>query len=178
MHRIIAFTPTHHNRTMSPSSSYDLVEPHPHTATPNVHTARSGAGNLANTSSTTEGSNASGPASRHPALFKHGQLHFTSVRGGAGNLHHSSERAIFSFDEELEREMRQMQDLAPVCYVGRGGAGNRLHIDSLICHADASDTDSINSTSSTESESGPDALNRKLKKGWGKVVGIGHHVLG
>ncbi len=71
-----------------------------------------------------------------------------------------------------------MQDLAPVCYVGRGGAGNRLHIDSLICHADASDTDSINSTSSTESESGPDALNRKLKKGWGKVVGIGHHVLG
>jgi Protein of unknown function (DUF3602) len=164
---------------MSPSSLYDLVEPHPQATTPYVHTARGGAGNVASASSTTNGQNASGPASRHPSLFNPRRSFFTSGRGGAGNLHHASERTIFSFDEELEREMRQTQDLAPICYVGRGGAGNKAFTNGSIRSVLSSDTDSVRSdlsTSTSGSESGGDALNRKIRKGWGKVVGIGHHM--
>ena len=154
------------------SSLYNLVEPHPNVTTPYIHTARGGAGNVVNTASTTQGFNASGPASRHPSLFNPRRSVFTSGRGGAGNIHSNSERAIFSFDEELEREMRQTQDLAPVCYVGRGGAGNKFYVDRAIRRSDASDSDSALSTASSECDSGPDTLNRKFKKGWGKVVGI------
>jgi hypothetical protein len=52
---------------------------------------------------------------------------FMTGRGGAGNLAHapsSSERAIFSFDEELIRDQRAEERQAPVYYIGRGGAGN------------------------------------------------------
>ena len=38
-------------------------------------------------------------------------------------MHQASERAIFSFDEELER---QKTGSAPVFHVGRGGAGNLI----------------------------------------------------
>jgi len=34
-------------------------------------------------------------------------------RGGAGNVFPASERAIFSFDEELERQLRWERDVAP-----------------------------------------------------------------
>lgn len=74
--------------------------------------------------------------------------------------------------------MRQTQDLAPVCYVGRGGAGNKFFVNQAIRRSEASDAASVNSSSSTESQSGPDALNRKLRKSWGKMVGMGHHVIG
>lgn len=157
---------------MPASSIYQLVEPHPHPTTTYIHTARGGAGNVANASSTTEGSNATGPASRHPSLWSRKRPVFTSGRGGAGNLHSSSERTIFSFDEELEREMRQTQDLAPVCHVGRGGAGNKAYVDaaSQRGQSSASDSDSVNSN--TSAESGALSLNRRLKKQWGKVVSI------
>lgn len=161
---------------MSPPSQYALVEPHPQPTTAYIHTARGGAGNVASASATTSGPNASGPASRHPSLFNPRRSFYTSGRGGAGNLHSNSERTIFSFDEELERELRQTQDLAPVCYVGRGGAGNKAYTNPSIRNCDALDTDSLRSNFSSSSESGGDALNRKLKKGWGKVVGIGHHL--
>jgi Protein of unknown function (DUF3602) len=101
---------------------------------------------------------------------------FTSGRGGAGNLHSNSERTIFSFDEELERQMRQEQDLAPVCHVGRGGAGNMVYIDGSSRRRPSSDTDSAKSN--TSNESGADAFNRKLKKGWGKMVGVGNYMIG
>lgn len=163
------------NQTMPSSSSiYKLVEPHPQATTPYIHTARGGAGNVASATSTTNGSNATGPASRHPSLSTPRRTVFTSGRGGAGNLHTQSERAIFSFDEELEREMRQTQDLAPVCYVGRGGAGNKFYVDQAIHRVEPADSDSAVSTSSSECDTAPDTLNRKLKKGWGKVVGFGH----
>src|ERR1700761_1750526 len=53
--------------------------------------------------------------------------YYAAGRGGAGNMHHAShasERPIFSFDEELERQRRMMQHMAPVYHIGRGGAGN------------------------------------------------------
>jgi len=51
--------------------------------------------------------------------------HFYGGRGGAGNIHRGSERAIFSFDEELERDRRYYTQQAPVfSVIGRGGAGN------------------------------------------------------
>jgi hypothetical protein len=74
--------------------------------------------------------------------------------------------------------MRQTQDLAPVCYVGRGGAGNKFYVDEAVQRVVPEDTDSALSTSSSECETAPDTLNRKLKKGWGKVVGIGHYMVG
>lgn len=130
---------------------------------------------MADTSSITDGSNAMGPASRHPCLRNSRRSVYTSGRGGAGNLHSNSERAIFSFDEELEREMRQTQDLAPVCYIGRGGAGNRFYAGRSIRRSQSSDSESVKSSSSSEScaGSGGDGLNRKLKKGWEKVVSDG-----
>lgn len=154
--------------SMSVRSLYNLVEPHPQATTPYIHSARGGAGNVANASSTTNGCNASGPASRHPHLSTPRRSVFSSGRGGAGNLHSCSERTIFSFDEELEREMRQTENMAPVCYVGRGGSGNKAYLNASSRSGESSDSDSCRSTNS--SLSGGDALNRKLKKGWGKMV--------
>ena len=65
------------------------------------------------------------PASR--TVLPHPPTTFRTGRGGAGNLAHapsSSERAIFSFDEELIRDQRAEERQAPVYYIGRGGAGN------------------------------------------------------
>lgn len=153
-------------------SSYQVVEPHPHATTPYVHTARGGAGNVANTSAITDGSNATGPASRHPSLRNARRSVYISGRGGAGNLHRDSEQAIFSFDEELKMQMQQTENLAPVCYIGRGGAGNRIYAGPPIQTSQSSDAESVESSSSSDSgcESGGDALNRMLKKGWEKVI--------
>ena len=52
-------------------------------------------------------------------------------RGGAGNVHNSSERAVFSFDEELERDRLFHSHHAPVYSVGRGGAGNIVPSDAI-----------------------------------------------
>jgi len=52
---------------------------------------------------------------------------YTTGRGGAGNLHPSTdERPMFRFDEELERE-RLKGEAAPVYHVGRGGTGNAVN---------------------------------------------------
>lgn len=160
--------------TMS-KSPYKVVEPHPQVSTPFIHTARGGAGNVVEAKSTTQGPDATGPASRHPTLNSRKRTVYTSGRGGAGNLHHISERAIFSFDEELEQQMKQMQDLAPVCHVGRGGAGNRAKVN-LPLHpfqpgleSDTESTKSGDSTASTDTQSGIDTINKKLRRSWGKM---------
>ena len=104
-----------------------------------------------------------------------------SGRGGAGNAFPASERAIFSFDEELERQLR-WESVAPVYHVGRGGAGNLIHATPSTASAQAqknfnvrrmSDDSgaSVQSFSSRESESGADVFNRGVKKGWKKIVG-------
>ncbi|EDN10591.1 predicted protein [Histoplasma mississippiense (nom. inval.)] len=111
------------------SMSYHLVEPLPsisHTTRPVTHTARGGAGNVISLKKTTVSSSQSttstGPAA---ALNNRPQVRFTG-RTGAGNVHSYSERAIFSFDEELERQLRREKEVAPVFHVGRGGAGNTI----------------------------------------------------
>jgi len=106
-------------------SSYSVVEPHP-TANTFVHSGRGGAGNTFKAPKTTQGSTARGPASLFEAGLPQGSGKFSSGRGGAGNIHPSSEKAIFSFDEELERQTtreRKIKDGA-IYHVGRGGAGN------------------------------------------------------
>jgi len=106
-------------------SNYSVVEPHP-TANTFVHSGRGGAGNTFKAPKTSSGSSARGPASLIPSLPQSSSSKFSSGRGGAGNIHPSSEKALFSFDEELERQTtreRKIKDGA-VYHVGRGGAGN------------------------------------------------------
>lgn len=109
------------------SSSYRITEPHPSVSYSNyIHAGRGGAGNVSHIdpSALTAGADASGPASRTTLKTK-AQNYYPSGRGGAGNMTYSgSERPIFSFDEELDRQRRMMQHQAPVYHVGRGGAGN------------------------------------------------------
>ncbi|CRG87461.1 hypothetical protein PISL3812_04479 [Talaromyces islandicus] len=156
------------------SNAYLVVEPHPsvpNSRRPAMHTSRGGAGNvisLRNTK-TTDSLSATGPASltrldsRVPATFKSG-------RGGAGNVHSSSERAIFSFDEELEREMRRENAIAPVIHVGRGGAGN------MISGSDKYSLErKYSSTSSSSNESLADRAKERarnsLERTWSRLTG-------
>jgi hypothetical protein len=58
--------------------------------------------------------------SRPPKAFK-------PSHGGPDTITHFSERAIFSFDEELEQLAHADDTIAPVYHLGRGGAGNTVH---------------------------------------------------
>lgn len=174
-----------------PGSNYRLIEPHPsvpRNPRPAIHTARGGAGNVINlrNTRTTPSQTATGPPSvtrlnsRDPTPFKTG-------RGGAGNIHSSGERAIFSFDEELERELRRA---APVYHVGRGGAGNSVYGSSSGSSSSAgsgsgsgNDTYSLtrsfsdgstttNSSSGSAGDRARDKALRGLERGWGKLKGM------
>ncbi|KAJ0426391.1 hypothetical protein BJY00DRAFT_307251 [Aspergillus carlsbadensis] len=161
-----------------PLINYRVIEPHPsvpHTSRPALHTARGGAGNIISlkNTKTTDSRTASGPASL-TRLDSRTPTTFTSGRGGAGNVHSSSERAIFSFDEELEREMRRA---APVYHVGRGGAGNKIRRDndnesSLSRKFSASSEISAKSNISSTSDRARDMARRGLEKGWEKIKGM------
>ncbi|RDW60845.1 hypothetical protein BP6252_12228 [Coleophoma cylindrospora] len=129
--------------------TFSVTEPHPTVrASSYIHAGRGGAGNMIKAPKVTTGRNATGPAS----LFEHGlpvntSSKFSSGRGGAGNIHLGSEKAPFSFDEELERQStraKKEQQGAP-WHVGRGGAGNWAN-----CTPN-SRKDSISSQSSTGS---------------------------
>jgi len=156
---------------MSSSRSYSLVEPHPHINAPYVHTARGGAGNTAKPTSSTNSFTIPASIPRKFAELKQPNT-FKSGRGGVGNVHCSSERAIFSFDEELERQMRQQETMAPVYHVGRGGAGNMIYADSSSTRRQ--DPESLSARSTSSAESGVDiatrAVRRSLEKGWAKVA--------
>ncbi|OJD11607.1 hypothetical protein AJ78_07651 [Emergomyces pasteurianus Ep9510] len=156
---------------------YHLVEPHPsipRSSRPGMHTSRGGAGNVISLKSTTTtpGQSATGPASV-TRLDNRPQDRFTSGRGGAGNVHSYGERAIFSFDEELERQLRREKEVAPVFHVGRGGAGNTVIPDGFDLTRKYSGG-SMKSASSTESI-GADPLKNKSRKSlearWGKFMG-------
>jgi hypothetical protein len=161
-----------------PLINYRVIEPHPsvpHTSRPALHTARGGAGNIISlkNTKTTDSRTATGPASL-TRLDSRAPTTFTSGRGGAGNVHSSSERAIFSFDEELEREMRRA---APVYHVGRGGAGNMIHRNtdnesSLSRKFSASSETSAKSNISSTSDRARDMARRGLEKGWEKIKGM------
>ncbi|KLJ13807.1 hypothetical protein EMPG_11261 [Blastomyces silverae] len=155
---------------------YRLVEPHPaisHSTRPVTHTSRGGAGNVVSlkTTTTTSGQSATHTA---PATLRDNrpQDRFTSGRGGAGNVHSYGERAIFSFDEELERQLRREKEVAPVFHVGRGGAGNRVIPDGFDLSRKYSGG-SVKSASSTESIDVDPLKNktrRSLEARWGKFM--------
>lgn len=112
---------------------FHVTEPHPSVPrSAYIHAGRGGAGNYAryNTADLTAGPVASGPASAALLTTAPKSNKYMSGRGGAGNTFKRSEsqRAIFSFDEELERERRMMDNASktPVYHVGRGGAGNAV----------------------------------------------------
>lgn len=155
-------------------SSYRVVEPHPTTpnsSRPAIHTSRGGAGNVVSlkNTTTTPGQSATGPPSV-TRLDSRSQRCFMSGRGGAGNVHSSSERAIFSFDEELECQLRREKEVAPVFHVGRGGAGNMVQPEGFGLFRKHSAVESVGSSSSSDSNS--DSIKNKARKNIGKFVGL------
>lgn len=107
------------------SRSLSVTEPHPTVPKQGgfIGGGRGGAGNYHRYSSKdlTSGPTATGPASRI-SLSKPHRRHVPAGRGGAGNMFHESEEAIFQFDEEMIRK-REAQS-APIYHIGRGGAAN------------------------------------------------------
>ena len=147
-----------------------VVDPLPNVKSPNMHTSRGGAGNVTNPRNLPKVPHHPSAPTASTESKRPGR--FASGRGGAGNAHHSSERAIFSFDEELEKQLKQQKDMAPVYSVGRGGAGNMIYGEDRprsSVHSDAASARSISSM-----ESGPDAITRNMKKSlerkWSKVL--------
>jgi hypothetical protein len=136
---------------------YRVTEPHPTiSGNNNIHSGRGGAGNTFKAPVTTSGPDASGPASR----FANGlpsynaNARFVSGRGGAGNVHLNRERAIFSFDEELQRQTtREMMEKegGASWHVGRGGAGNLMSSRSPSRSARKGSASSTGSAASNES---------------------------
>jgi hypothetical protein len=147
-------------------SAYHLTEPFPKVPTTYTHTGRGGAGNIAKPRSnvpittsrnvsvvtTPEASGPYPPPQGVSVTEKPSPRHrnFTAGRGGIGNLHPASERAIFSFDEELERLRKAEDTIAPIYHIGRGGEGNLVD-NRKISSAESTRSGSI---SSRESENG------------------------
>ncbi|KAB8236151.1 hypothetical protein ETB97_002815 [Aspergillus alliaceus] len=156
---------------MPSTMNYRVIEPHPSVSRPALHTARGGAGNIISlkNTKTTPSQTATGPASL-TRLDSRAPTAFISGRGGAGNVHSSSERAIFSFDEELERDLRRA---APVYHVGRGGAGNMVFSDneSSLSRKFSISSNTTSSSAGSTSSTREKAL-RGLEKGWGKLRGM------
>merc|ERR1712213_309374 len=88
-----------------------------------------------------------------------------SGRGGAGNMK-KSERAIFSFDEELQQQERLRTQQAPVYHIGRGGAGNLVDEMKPRSHRQNS-ASSTTSSSSVESEK--DGVRRSIENTWQRL---------
>lgn len=154
---------------------YAIVEPHPSVKPSQqyISTGRGGAGNRVKaTSEITRGSDASGPASRlSTSSLSAPRRSYIGGRGGAGNYVNDSPR-MFSFDEELEHQMKQARHVAPVYHVGRGGAGN-LHRSLGAQQSFSSRRDSnLSSVSNSSAESGADVATRNLKKGLKKLAGV------
>lgn len=168
---------------MPSSRSYNIVEPHPSASSNTyIHTGRGGAGNFLHTpANVTRGSDASGPPSRLPpssllSSSTNPTKTFTTGRGGAGNVHHNSERAIFSFDEELERQLSRERKAAPVFHVGRGGAGNvraslGVSAEEVVSRKGRSD-DGMSARSGSSVESGAEVATRKVVLGWKRITGM------
>jgi len=96
---------------------FSTYEPAPHTAY--YHTGIGGAGNYRRLTS----AELAAPKTKSHDV-KPQSRPFYGGRGGVGNAHTASERAMFSFDEELQRDKLRRDTIAPMYTVGRGGAGN------------------------------------------------------
>jgi len=101
---------------------FTTYEPAPHTSM--FHTGIGGAGNYRKLTTVELAT----PKPKNLDL-KSQPRPFYGGRGGIGNAHSASERAIFSFDEELQRDKLRRDSIAPMYAVGRGGAGNIIHND-------------------------------------------------
>ncbi|KZF19056.1 hypothetical protein L228DRAFT_271680 [Xylona heveae TC161] len=131
--------------------TFKLIEPHPSVPKSNyVHSGRGGAGNIVHIDAkeATDPHSASGPASRIALSQPATGSVFASGRGGAGNMHQQTERALFSFDEELQRQQTISERAAPVYHIGRGGAGNT--VDEMRPRASRSSTSSAVSNTSSK----------------------------
>ena len=87
-------------------------------------------------------------------------------------MHSSSERAIFSFDEELEHELRREEKVAPVFHVGRGGAGNMIYSTESMFGLTRKYSGGSDSSSGSMAERAKDKARRSLERGWGKLTGM------
>jgi hypothetical protein len=113
----------------------------------------------------TSGSTASGPASRVKLTPPPTNTFYAVGRGGAGNMK-KSERAMFSFDEELQAQERLRSQQAPVYHIGRGGAGNL--VDEM--NGGKPRSQRTNSAGSIESvESDKDGRRRSGESAWRRL---------
>ncbi|KAI9823142.1 MAG: hypothetical protein M1832_002585 [Thelocarpon impressellum] len=99
--------------------TYEVLEHRPTASNGVTHHGRGGAGNTHHVSAS-DGTTSAHVRAGH--LASGGKM--STGIGGAGNIRPAAERAMFSFDEELERRRLREERAAPVYHVGRGGAGN------------------------------------------------------
>ncbi|KAF1935390.1 hypothetical protein EJ02DRAFT_460427 [Clathrospora elynae] len=129
-----------------------------------MYSGRGGAGNAMRIKPTevTPGPTASGPASRSKLPAPPTNAFYATGRGGAGNMK-KAERAMFSFDEELQQQERLRSQQAPVYHIGRGGAGNL--VEDMKPRSQRQ-----NSASSVESvESEKDGVRRSMENAWHRL---------
>jgi len=126
--------------------SFTTYEPAPHTT--HYHTGIGGAGNYRKL---TPAEIASPKAKSHD--IKPQARPFYGGRGGVGNAHAASERTMFSFDEELQREKLRRESVAPMYAVGRGGAGNIIPSEEEVVSNDSEDGVSLEGSVRRISES-------------------------
>lgn len=162
---------------MSPLNTFE----HPHSTfyskRPTVHTSRGGASNVAPRDKVTSFSQSTGAPTSTTGPHHNSPKELRSFgRGGAGDVYYnSSEWAIFSFDEELECQLRRETEAAPIFHVGRGGAGDMRHPREYNLTKRPSETGSIGSNSSALSETDratDKSSRRNIEKGWGRVMDI------
>jgi hypothetical protein len=146
--------------------SFHITEPHPSVGGSYIYSGRGGAGNVTRIKATdlTNGPTASGPASRVKLTPPPTTHYYASGRGGAGNMHREKERAMFSFDEELQQQERLRSQQAPVYHVGRGGAGNL--VDEMKPRSQRTNS----ASSSSSNESSKDGVRRSIEGAWGRVA--------
>jgi hypothetical protein len=132
-----------------------------------MYSGRGGAGNAMRIkpSEVTPGPTATGPPSRTKLPPPPKDAIYATGRGGAGNMK-KSERAMFSFDEELQQQERLRSQQAPVYHIGRGGAGNLVDEMKPRAHRQNS-ASSTASTSSTYSEK--DGVRRSMENAWSRL---------
>ncbi|EGD94829.1 hypothetical protein GTR04_5431 [Trichophyton interdigitale] len=107
--------------------AYRMLDLNPLSAQENtMYSGRGGAGNFhpLKNSAISPSSSISSTRTLSSRLGFNARQLLPGGRGGLGNFHSSSEYAIFSFDEELEQQLKREKDVAPVFHIGRGGAGN------------------------------------------------------
>ncbi|RPA98581.1 hypothetical protein L873DRAFT_1687058 [Choiromyces venosus 120613-1] len=155
---------------------FQLTEGTPvHGAGSYYHAGRGGAGNYRRLPSTT-----SLPATITAALpatittTPPTPYVFFGGRGGAGNIKPKSERAMFSFDEELERDRLFHEHHAPVYSIGRGGAGNIVPSEAIATRSHysvspAGSPDSSPRSSTSSASSSPRFSSHSLRSGADKV---------